>query len=184
MNGGASSSIPTLPNAAFSSPASLAGSLSSSVENISRPESPSHGKYRRSFPVLVSLAHLDESSTGFTMVNEESAPPLEITDAVDDQQSTVSNSLMPQLPSQMSRSARYEMASLQLVGLCSTMIHKCSTIQTQYADGTDRSYSMHILPIYSEAFRMRIIPLLQAQARLCCDSMRKVRETAFGEMQV
>lgn len=84
----------------------------------------------------------------------------------------------------LSRSARYELASLQMVGLCSTMIQKCTIIQQQYADGTDRSYSIYVLPIYSEAFRMRTIPLLQALARLCCDSRKKVRELAFVELQV
>jgi hypothetical protein len=64
------------------------------------------------------------------------------------------------------------------------MIHKCAVIQQQYADGTDKSYEIFVLPIYSEAFRMRIIPLLQALARLCCDSRKKVRETAFMELQV
>jgi hypothetical protein len=83
-----------------------------------------------------------------------------------------------------SRPARYEMASIQLAGLCATMIEKCNTIQRQYADGTDQSYSIFVLPIYSEAFRMRIIPLLQALARLACDSRRKVRDMAFSELQV
>lgn len=47
MDGGSSAAMPTgVATAAASSPASLAGSLSSSVENISRPESPIHsGKF-------------------------------------------------------------------------------------------------------------------------------------------
>lgn len=83
----------------------------------------------------------------------------------------------------MSRPARYELASLQMIGLCSTMIYKCGIIQREYADGTDNSYNLHALPIYSEAFRMRVIPLLQALARQCTDAMRKTRETAFAELQ-
>lgn len=127
----------------------------------------------------------DDASSGFALLNEaeNSADNL----SPDGAEQSSPN---PSLPSNqqplpvLSRAARYEIASLQMVGLCTTMIQKCAVIQQQYGDGTDRSYSYMVLPIYSEAFRMRTIPLLQALARLCCDSRRKVRETAFVELQV
>lgn len=123
-----------------------------------------------------SLAHTaEDSNTGFALLNEAEC-------STDNAETDGQNQLNSTVP--MGRAARYELASLQMIGLCTTMIHKCAIIQQQYADGTDKSYEIFVLPIYSEAFRMRLIPLLQALARLCCDSRRKVRETAFMELQV
>ncbi|CAD5221044.1 unnamed protein product [Bursaphelenchus xylophilus] len=84
---------------------------------------------------------------------------------------------------QQERETKYELASRQLAALCATMISKGNKIQEQSADGSENSYAMCVLPIYSEAFRMRIIPLLQALARLTCDQRKKVRDTAFAELQ-
>ncbi|CAD5214902.1 unnamed protein product [Bursaphelenchus okinawaensis] len=84
---------------------------------------------------------------------------------------------------QQERETKYELASRQLAALCATMISKGNKIQEQSADGSENSYAMCVLPIYSEAFRMRIIPLLQALARLTCDQRKRVRDTAFAELQ-
>ncbi|KAI6222894.1 SEC7 domain-containing protein [Aphelenchoides fujianensis] len=162
---------------AASSPASLAGSLSSSTENLSRPASPVDDAATTSSFVMLSDAE------GAEEAQARAGSPTPSAGASTSAATPTAPADLQQPAIQPSRTQRYEHAAVQLATMCATLIAKCSRLQAECADGTDQSYASYVLPIYSEAFRMRILPLLQPLARMACDTRRRVRDAAFVELQ-